>query len=200
VEEYTEESQGVPEVQDEAGLQEEVRGMAKEKDYIDEIRKFGIVFIVLGVIFVFLSMFTIEYYSRINGNFNELRAGIELVHEGVAETQRACEACNAMNNTVYVDRVFTKEVVVEGEWQKLLRSFAANHTYDRYNYNCVDYSRDAVFMLREHGYDAYQVMGHCMGENYNDSGQDNHAWVELRLWVEPQDGNIISASECSKNM
>lgn len=168
-----------------------------------QFRAFGIMFVVMGIVFVVMATMTVENVSRINGNINEVRAEVELMKGGFLETEKAiyanCGNCSE-NKTVFVDREFETIVEVQGEWQVLLRSFAANHTYDRYNYNCVDYSRDAVTMLREHGYEAYQVAGHCMGENYNDSGQDNHAWVELRLWVEPQDGSIINASDCSKNM
>jgi hypothetical protein len=108
--------------------------------------------------------------------------------------------CAPMNNTVYVDRMIDRYIQSEGDWQTQVRLYAASHTYDRHNKNCVDFSRDVTAMLREQGYDAWQIQGHCTGDNYPNAGQDNHAWVEVRLWIEPQTGNIISPNECIKNM
>ncbi|RKY29019.1 MAG: hypothetical protein DRP74_09335 [Candidatus Omnitrophota bacterium] len=86
--------------------------------------------------------------------------------------------------------------VEEKEWETLIKDFARKHEYDEHNYNCVDFSRDAVKMLREHGYDARQVQGHCKEHPSN----INHAWIELCLWYDAITGELIPQNQCIKNM
>ena len=133
----------------------------------------------------------VEDYNSLVDDYNTILQDLETLNNKYNDLVR--ENKNLLNE-------YNNLECVSPEWEQLLRDFANSHpvetTYDWYNYNCVDYSRDAVEMLREHGYDARQVRGHCKGDPPN----INHAWVELCLWYEPQTGELIKKDKCSINM
>ena len=127
-----------------------------------------------------------EKYNRLIVKYNRLADEYEMLLDNYTELNAQCnKLINEYENQNNIP-----------EWEQLLIEFANTHSYDWYDYNCVDYSRDAVEMLREHGYDARQVQGHCKGDPPN----INHAWVELCLWYEPQTGELIKKDKCSINM
>jgi len=108
--------------------------------------------------------------------------------------EKECPECKCKNETVVITEIEYR--YLRPKWEELLLNFSMSHKYDKYNYNCVDYSRDAVKLLRKHGYMAYQVKGHCKHHPPN----MNHAWVEIRLWYEPKTGQLIPYDKCRLNM
>ncbi len=91
-----------------------------------------------------------------------------------------------------VKQVVCRETVPE--WEAILKEFAWTHEYIPNRYVCTDFARDSAQILKDAGYMARRVRGHCEG-----MGNINHAWVEVRLWYEPQTGEMIPMGECYEN-
>ncbi len=86
-----------------------------------------------------------------------------------------------------------RRIYLKPEWEELLLNFSMSHEYDKHDYNCVDFSRDAVKELRRQGYMAYQMKGYCKGIGH-------HAWVEIRLWYDVQSVQQLDPKKCRVNL
>jgi len=74
------------------------------------------------------------------------------------------------------DRVLTNDLPFT-----ILEKLKENNEYDRDNYNCVNFSKDATFILNKLGYNSRMVRG-CEEDNC-------HRWISLD--IEPQGGKIL---------
>ena len=120
---------------------------------------------------------------------------LRITYENVSLKYHYNDDYNNWNNNCFCDCLnYTETIYIRPEWEDIIYEFATTHKYSE-NYNCEDFSRDLVKLLRKKGYEAYQVKGKCIWNEPN----ENHAWIEIRLWYEPQNGKIISKNECRVN-
>jgi hypothetical protein len=65
------------------------------------------------------------------------------------------------------------------------------HQLGCFRYNCADYTRDAVLLLRSAGYEAYPMCGLIPSKSFS-----YHAWVGINLEgkeysIDPQTGRFV---------
>jgi len=66
-------------------------------------------------------------------------------------------------------------------YEKIIKDFAATHTYNITEYNCVNYSNDLVGILNEAGYNATTKIVH----------NRTHMIIQLHLDIEPQTAEVL---------
>ena len=67
-------------------------------------------------------------------------------------------------------------------YEKIIKEFAATHTYNITEYNCVNYSNDLVQVLTDAGYNASTKI----------VNNRTHMIIQLHLDIEPQTAKIIN--------
>jgi len=106
---------------------------------------------------------------------------LEVCSGNYAAMQQAYDSCEARYDAIKWLRAYEN---LDLRPFDLLISNANNHTYDRQSYNCVDYSREAVAMLRSRGWSARTMITKM--EN-----GERHMFIVMPLAVEPQTGMVI---------
>lgn len=99
---------------------------------------------------------------------------------------------------IYINSTKTVHDVTEPPWETYLKNFSATHEYHESNYNCNDFTRDAVSDLRDMGIRVRQVIGKC---DWTKGGL--HTWVEVCEWWDLTKYNDtavqIEPGECYEN-
>ena len=70
----------------------------------------------------------------------------------------------------------------DSPYERIIKEFAATHTYNITEYNCVNYSNDLVQVLTDAGYNASTKI----------VNNRTHMIIQLHLDIEPQTAKIIN--------
>jgi hypothetical protein len=91
---------------------------------------------------------------------------------------------------------------IEDNITSIAEDFFNNHTYILYKYDCTQFSRDLVKLLKKEKLDAYCISGFTWVRNENNTiiKKSFHTWVEVNtsnklIEVEATGGYIISEDE-----